>query len=97
MCCRDPKYQESWIARGHPDPIPRHLERAEAVARFRLTTEHDFLEVYLHWLGLTADEACPLCGHAKKDTVYLLHCTDLDEYPADGGSVSNGQKAKHGS
>ncbi|GFY24288.1 hypothetical protein TNCV_1013371 [Trichonephila clavipes] len=25
-------------------PIPRHLERAEAVARFRLTTGHDFLE-----------------------------------------------------
>ncbi|GFV07925.1 hypothetical protein TNCV_256821 [Trichonephila clavipes] len=27
-------------------PVPKHLERAEAVARFR----HDFLTVYLHWL-----------------------------------------------
>ncbi|GFX42790.1 reverse transcriptase [Trichonephila clavipes] len=28
--------------------IPRYLERAETVARFRLTTGHDFLGVYLH-------------------------------------------------
>ncbi|GFT85983.1 hypothetical protein TNCV_3256231 [Trichonephila clavipes] len=44
-------------------PIPRHLERVEAVARFRLTTGHSFLEEYLHWLGLAVDEACQLCGH----------------------------------
>ncbi|GFU37469.1 reverse transcriptase [Trichonephila clavipes] len=30
------------------EPIPRHLERAEAVARFRLTIGQDFLGVYLH-------------------------------------------------
>ncbi|GFX78292.1 uncharacterized protein TNCV_5136391 [Trichonephila clavipes] len=35
-------------------PIPRHLERAEVIAHFHLTTEHDFLGVYLHWLGLAA-------------------------------------------
>ncbi|GFS68122.1 uncharacterized protein TNCV_438831 [Trichonephila clavipes] len=29
-------------------PIPRHLERAKAVARFRLTIVQDFLGVYLH-------------------------------------------------
>ncbi|GFV22337.1 reverse transcriptase [Trichonephila clavipes] len=29
-------------------PIPKHLEIAEAVARFRLTTRHYFLGVYLH-------------------------------------------------
>ncbi|GFW44148.1 reverse transcriptase [Trichonephila clavipes] len=32
-------------------PIPRHLERAAADARFRLTTRHDFLGVFLYWLG----------------------------------------------
>ncbi|GFU55395.1 hypothetical protein TNCV_2549841 [Trichonephila clavipes] len=30
----------------------------KAFARFRLTTGHDFLGVYLFWIGLTADEAC---------------------------------------
>ncbi|GFX40679.1 hypothetical protein TNCV_1218021 [Trichonephila clavipes] len=40
-------------------PIPRHLERAEAVARFFLTTGHDFLGVYLHLLGVAANEAMP--------------------------------------
>ncbi|GFT42186.1 uncharacterized protein TNCV_1008611 [Trichonephila clavipes] len=33
-------------------PILRHLERVEAVVRFYLTTGHDFLGVYFHWLGL---------------------------------------------
>ncbi|GFV49146.1 reverse transcriptase [Trichonephila clavipes] len=65
-------------------PIPRHPERAEAVARFRLTTGHDFLGVYLHWLGLTANEACRLCGmDARMDSDVLLQCTGLDEYPTD--------------
>ncbi|GFV46942.1 uncharacterized protein TNCV_3033391 [Trichonephila clavipes] len=40
-------------------PITRHLERTESIACFRLTTGHDFLGVYLHWLGVAANEACP--------------------------------------
>ncbi|GFW89948.1 reverse transcriptase [Trichonephila clavipes] len=64
-------------------PIPRHLERAEVVARFRLTTGHDFLGVYLHWLGVAASEACTICGHARMDGDHLLQCIGLDEYPAD--------------
>ncbi|GFU39540.1 reverse transcriptase [Trichonephila clavipes] len=64
-------------------PIPRHLERAETVAHFSLTTGHDFLGVYLHWLGVAANEACPTCGHARIDDDHLLQCTGLDEYPAD--------------
>ncbi|GFT95693.1 hypothetical protein TNCV_310751 [Trichonephila clavipes] len=38
-----------------------HLERAKALAHFRLTAGHDFFGVYIHWLGLAADEACPFC------------------------------------
>ncbi|GFS95051.1 reverse transcriptase [Trichonephila clavipes] len=64
-------------------PIPRPLDRAEAVARFRLTTGHDFLGVYLHWLGLAADEACTLCGYARMNGDRLLQCTGLDGYPTD--------------
>ncbi|GFW75772.1 reverse transcriptase [Trichonephila clavipes] len=55
----------------------------EAVSRFRLITGHDFLGVYLHWLGVTANEACPLYGHARMDGDHILQCTGLVEYPAD--------------
>ncbi|GFV36675.1 reverse transcriptase [Trichonephila clavipes] len=64
-------------------PIPRNLERAEAVAHFRLTTGHDFLEVYIHWLGHAANEDGPVCSHARMDGNHLLQCTGLDEYPTD--------------
>ncbi|GFU44665.1 reverse transcriptase [Trichonephila clavipes] len=59
-------------------PIPRHLERAEAVARCHLTTGHDLLGVYLHWLGVVANEAC---GHARMDGDHLHQCTGFAEYP----------------
>ncbi|GFT75555.1 reverse transcriptase [Trichonephila clavipes] len=64
-------------------PISRHLERAEVVACFRLTAGHDLLGVYFHWIGLAANEACPLCGYARMDGGHLLQCTGLNEYPAD--------------
>ncbi|GFW69993.1 reverse transcriptase [Trichonephila clavipes] len=66
------------------NPISRHPEIAEAVARFHLITGHDFLGVYLYWHGLAADEACPSCGHARMDSNHLLQCTGLDEYLIDG-------------
>ncbi|GFX21837.1 reverse transcriptase [Trichonephila clavipes] len=72
-----------WKTLASVGPIPRHLERAEAVARFRLTTGHHLLGVYLHWLGLAAVEACPLCGYARMGGDDLLQCTGLNEYPAD--------------
>ncbi|GFV15834.1 reverse transcriptase [Trichonephila clavipes] len=64
-------------------PFPRHLERAEAIARFRLTTGHDFWGVYLHWLGMVFDEACPLCSHVRMHGDHLLQRIGLDEYPID--------------
>ncbi|GFV30219.1 reverse transcriptase [Trichonephila clavipes] len=67
-----------------PTTTVRHLERAESVARFRLTNGHDFLGVYLHWLGLAADEVCPLCGHARMNGNHLLQCTGLNDYLTDG-------------
>ncbi|GFT79934.1 reverse transcriptase [Trichonephila clavipes] len=64
-------------------PIPRYLKRADSVACLCLTTGQDFLGVHLHWIGLAADEACPLCGHARMDSDHLLQCTGIDEYPTD--------------
>ncbi|GFW98887.1 reverse transcriptase [Trichonephila clavipes] len=62
-----------WETLATVGSIPKHMERAEAVDRFRLTTGHEFLGVYLHWLGLAANEACPICGHARMDGDHLLH------------------------
>ncbi|GFV99472.1 uncharacterized protein TNCV_5078361 [Trichonephila clavipes] len=47
-------YGKPWETLTTVGTIPRHLERANAVARFHLTTGHEFLAVYLHWLGLAA-------------------------------------------
>ncbi|GFX47534.1 uncharacterized protein TNCV_3015531 [Trichonephila clavipes] len=47
-----------WETLATEGSIPRHLERAEAVAHFCLTTVYNFLGVYYHWLGLDTGEAC---------------------------------------
>ncbi|GFY31100.1 reverse transcriptase [Trichonephila clavipes] len=39
--------------------------------------------VYHHSLGMAANEACPICGHARMEGDNLLQCTGLDEYLAD--------------
>ncbi|GFV05597.1 reverse transcriptase [Trichonephila clavipes] len=69
---------------GSLGSISKHLEKVKAVACFCLTTRHDFLGVYLYWLGVAANEICPICGHARMDGNHLLQCTGLDEYPARG-------------
>ncbi|GFX65039.1 reverse transcriptase [Trichonephila clavipes] len=76
-------FGKAWETLATVGPIPRHLERSEAVACFRLTTGHDFLGVYLHWLAVDTNEVCPICGHARKDGVHLLQRSGFDEYPAD--------------
>ncbi|GFV81688.1 reverse transcriptase [Trichonephila clavipes] len=76
-------FGEPWETLATVGPIPRHQKRAEAVARFRPTTGHDFLGVYFHWFGLAANEACPLCGHARMEGDHLLQCTGPNEHPTD--------------
>ncbi|GFT85164.1 reverse transcriptase [Trichonephila clavipes] len=83
MTQKTKSFGKPWETLATVCPIPRHLERAKAVACFRLTTGHDFLGVYLHWLGVAANEVCPICGHARMDDDHLLQCTGLDEYLAD--------------
>ncbi|GFX47417.1 hypothetical protein TNCV_1734041 [Trichonephila clavipes] len=39
-------------------PTPRLLERAEAVAHFRLATGQECLGVYLYWIGLSSLWSC---------------------------------------
>ncbi|GFT60103.1 reverse transcriptase [Trichonephila clavipes] len=77
MYCLDPKNQKLWKTLATVGPNPRYLESAEVVAHFRLTTGHDPLGVYLHWLGVAAKEACSLCGHAGKDGDHLLQTSSV--------------------
>ncbi|GFY02431.1 reverse transcriptase [Trichonephila clavipes] len=72
-------FGKAWETLATVGPIPMHLERAEAVAHFCLTTGYDFLRVYLHWLGVAANEACAFCCHARMDGDHLLQCTGLAE------------------
>lgn len=74
---------KKWETLATVGPIPRHLERAEAVARFRLATGHDYLGVHLHRIGLAESESCPLCGQARMDGDHLLDCSHLDNYATD--------------
>ncbi|GFU92361.1 hypothetical protein TNCV_823871 [Trichonephila clavipes] len=65
---------------GH---ILRHQERIEIVVHFCLTTRHGLLRVYIYWLGLAANKACPLGGHAGMFDDHMLQCTGFNEYPAE--------------
>ncbi|GFX44145.1 reverse transcriptase [Trichonephila clavipes] len=76
-------FGNSWETLASVGPIPRHLEKAEAVAHFCRTTLHDFLGVYLHFLGVAVNQACPLNGRARINGDHLPQCTGLAEYPAD--------------
>ncbi|GFV43299.1 reverse transcriptase [Trichonephila clavipes] len=82
MAHKTKSFGKPWETLAIVHPNPRHLERAKDVPRFRLTTGHDILGVYLHWLGVTANEACSPCGHARMDGDYLFQCTGLHEYSA---------------
>ncbi|GFU74909.1 reverse transcriptase [Trichonephila clavipes] len=68
--------EKSWETLTTAGPIPKHMESVDAVGRFHLTTGHDVLGVYLHWLGLVADEACLLCDYSRIDSNHLLQCID---------------------
>ncbi|GFW54206.1 hypothetical protein TNCV_4372801 [Trichonephila clavipes] len=59
MTPKTKSFGKLWETLASVGPILRLLERAETVARFRLTTGRDFLGVYLHWLGVAANKACP--------------------------------------
>ncbi|GFS97152.1 uncharacterized protein TNCV_1921001 [Trichonephila clavipes] len=78
------KNQEPWKAMGNLDHCGSYTEapgESQGLPAFAKTIGHDFLGVYIHWLGLSADEPCPLCGHGWMDGDHLLQYTGLDEYP----------------
>ncbi|GFY16502.1 reverse transcriptase [Trichonephila clavipes] len=83
MIQKTKSFGKSWETQVTVEPTLRHQKRAEAVACFRLTNGDDFLGVYIHPLGLAADEAFSLSGHARMNGDHLLQCTGLDEYPND--------------
>ncbi|GFW15457.1 hypothetical protein TNCV_4655971 [Trichonephila clavipes] len=73
--CNDPKNQEPWKAKGNLGHCGPYPEAPEESQDHSLATGHDFLRVYLHWLGLATDEACPLSHYARMDGDHLLQYT----------------------
>jgi hypothetical protein len=69
-----------WEGLATEGPIPANLERAEAVARFRLLTGHDYLQAHLHRIGIADSKICPLCSTARMDGDHLHNCQALS-YP----------------
>ncbi|GFX49012.1 reverse transcriptase [Trichonephila clavipes] len=69
---------KSWEILANVGRIPQYLERALAVASFRLTNEQVFLGVYSHCLGLPAPRF-----RTRMDSNHLLQCIGLGEYPTD--------------
>ncbi|GFV17892.1 hypothetical protein TNCV_3409381 [Trichonephila clavipes] len=58
---------------------PEAPGKSRDFCRFHLTTGHDFLGAYLHWLGVTANESCLICVYARMDGDHLLQRTGIDE------------------
>ncbi|GFX72179.1 hypothetical protein TNCV_1954551 [Trichonephila clavipes] len=73
---------------GHCGFSPKAFEESRGCCSLSPQTGHGFLGVHIHWLGLAADETCPVSGHVRMDGDHLLHCTGLDEYPTDDGRLS---------
>ncbi|GFU52393.1 hypothetical protein TNCV_3959071 [Trichonephila clavipes] len=64
---------------GHCGPNPEAPGENRGYFPVMTFWEYDFD----HWLGVAANEACPLWGHTKMDGDHLLQCIELDEYLAD--------------
>ena len=58
---------KQWESLAHDKQIPRNLPRAEAVAKFRLLTGHDYLQAHLHRIGLANSDICLLCTISKME------------------------------
>ncbi|GFX30048.1 hypothetical protein TNCV_2617591 [Trichonephila clavipes] len=87
MYSHDPKHQEFWKAMGNPGHCESYPEEAgESRGCCPLTANHWTSligNLPPHWLGVAANEACPLCGNARMDDDQLLQCTGLDAYTND--------------
>ncbi|GFV84068.1 hypothetical protein TNCV_3037301 [Trichonephila clavipes] len=65
---------------GHSGSYPKALRENRGCCPISPTTGRGFLGENLHWLGLAADEVCPLCDHARMDGNHLLQSTGFDEF-----------------
>lgn len=63
------------------NPIPADLPRRDAVACFRLTTGHDYLQSHLHRIGVARTPSCVLCNQykGKMDGDHLDTCPALTD------------------
>ena len=58
--------------------IPNNLPRDVAVATFRMTTGHDYLQSHLHRIGLADSPLCPLCSEDEGTADHLTSCRALE-------------------
>lgn len=66
-----------WEGLVREQRVSRDLPRAEAVAKFRLITGHDYLQAHLHRIGLVDSDVCPLCGSGSMVGPHLEQCGAL--------------------
>lgn len=71
---------KQWEDLAYKREIPYNLPRAEAVAKFRLKTGHDYLKAHLHRIGLADTDNCPLCESGRMDGPHLEQCGDLADF-----------------
>ncbi|GIX66756.1 hypothetical protein CDAR_125431 [Caerostris darwini] len=57
-----------------------HLDCADAVARFRHTTSHDYLHSHLP-RSLASEGICPLCGISNMGGDHLRNCIEHIDAP----------------
>ncbi|GFX32112.1 reverse transcriptase [Trichonephila clavipes] len=64
---KNKSFGKPWETLATVDPIPRHMERAEAIARFYLIAGgHDFFGVYLYWLAWLLTRPSRFTGECTK-------------------------------
>ena len=73
------KWQSLTVQNGR---IPHNLPRQVAVACFRLTTGHDYLQGHLHRIGVFQSPDCVLCGGGFMDGQHLGNCPELEDVRA---------------
>ncbi|XP_073990934.1 uncharacterized protein [Rhodnius prolixus] len=71
------------------NPVSVTAARKEAVACFRMTTGHDYLQKHLHRIGVVDSPMCPLCLQEEEmDSQHLPVCHALIDVANDSTNIN---------